>query len=70
MTTQPDNLEPWQRVARELGTWDSFDGPGSSGKCYDDEEGKWTKTEPACREIARLRQEVERLRNAETAGND
>jgi hypothetical protein len=45
MTDHPDNLEPWQRVAREMNS------AYLAGM-------EWVLAEPACREIARLRAEL------------
>jgi hypothetical protein len=54
--TQPNNLEPWQRVAAELGTWDwSYDGLVGAVES----QGEFVCTAPACREIARLRAELQ-----------
>jgi hypothetical protein len=57
--TEPDNTEPWQRVARELGTFEPATDPDRDAPY--DWFGYWTPAEPVCREIARLRHEVERL---------
>ena len=66
MTDQPDNLEPWQRVAAELGTHDFermlFEGEQSYASMEpapDRHDGEWTRAAPACREIARLRAELQ-----------
>ena len=57
--TNHDNLEPWQRVAIELGTIDyTRDGAVEA----DDHRGDFVYTEPACRLIAELRAEVDELR--------
>ena len=63
MDTQPDNLEPWQLVARELGTFvETDESPYSMmEQVRNDTIGDWMLTEPACREIARLRDEIEEL---------
>ena len=53
MTDHPDNLEPWQRVAAELGTFE----PGAL--IWRRGHGSYVKAEPACREIARLRAVLE-----------
>jgi len=57
--TQPDNLEPWQRVAAELGTFDCDCGWDGDMEPMEDGSGDWIKAEPACREIARLRAVLE-----------
>ena len=67
--TDADNLEPWQRVAAELGTHDFermlFEGEQSYASMEpapDRHDGEWTRAAPACREIARLRAEVADVR--------
>ena len=69
MTDQPDNLEPWQRVAREMGTFREVDrgNPYTSMVKVEDAEGlgQWVEAEASCREIARLRAEIEELERQE-----
>jgi uncharacterized small protein (DUF1192 family) len=55
MTDQPDNLEPWQRVAAELGTWEMCDGTMQDWG----DRGRYVDVWAACREIARLRTELQ-----------
>ncbi len=59
-----DNTEPWQRVAREMGTWD-FECELTTGEHigawmaevsrHAEYVGQYVLAEPACREIANLR---------------